>query len=309
MKLKREHKTAIIVILALVAAIWGFNYLKGRDLLNKYNTFYAITDNVEGIVASTPVTLKGIEIGNVEGLHFYNGIEKTMITLRVKDDYKFSKDSKIRVYGGNFMGGKSVAIVPGTSSQLAVDKDTLQIMKEPGMLELVNNRLTPLQDKFETTLIETNKLLGGLNNVLNPKVQHSLINTTADLEKMMRSLKTTTARVDRLLAKNQAHFDKSLENIDKLSANFVTLSDSLKQIQVGKLVKGLNQTIEKINISIDKMNRGDGTIAKLMNDKQLYENLAKSTKELELLLKDMRENPKRYVHFSVWGRKDKKDKK
>ncbi len=309
MKLKREHKTAIIVILALIAAIWGFNYLKGKDLLNKYNTYYAITDNVEGVVTSIPVTLKGIEIGNVEGMQFHNGIEQTIILIRVKDKYHFSEDSQIKVYGGNFMGGKSVAIVPGTSSQLAVDKDTLQILNEPGMLELVNNRLTPLQDKLEMTLNKTNKMLSGLNNVLNPKVQHSLINTTADLEIMMRSLKSTSARVDQLLVKNQEHLNQSFENIDKLSANFLMLSDSLKQIEVGSVVKGLNRTIEKINISIDKMNRGDGTMAKLMNDKVLYENLAKSTKELELLLKDMRENPKRYVHFSVWGRKDKKDKK
>ena len=91
-----------------------------------------------------------------------------------------------------------------------------------------------------------------------------------------------------------------------MSANFVAISDSLQQIPLGKLVSKFNRTIEKINISIDKMNRGDGSIAKLMNDKKLYDNLEKSTKELQLLLKDLRENPKRYVHFSIWGRKNKK---
>jgi phospholipid/cholesterol/gamma-HCH transport system substrate-binding protein len=309
MKLKREHKTGIIVLLTLIAAIWGFNYLKGKDLLNKYNTYYAITDNVEGVVKSTPVTLKGIEIGNVEGMHFYNGIEKTIITIRVKTDYAFSEDSQVKVYGGNIMGGKSVAIVPGTSSKMAIDKDTLQLLKEPGMLELVNTRLTPLQDKLELTLNETNKLLGGLNNVLNPKVQHSLINSTVSLEKMLRNFNNTSVKIDQLLAKNQDHFNKSFENIDKASANFVTLTDSLKQINIGNVVADLNKTIDKINISIDKLNRGEGTMAKMMNDKELYENLSKSTKELELLLKDIRNNPKRYVHFSVWGRKDKKEKK
>jgi phospholipid/cholesterol/gamma-HCH transport system substrate-binding protein len=309
MKIKREHKTGIIVLLALSAAIWGFNYLKGVDLFSNYNTFYAVTDNVEGVIASTPVTLKGIEIGNVEGLRFYDEMRQTMMIIRINDKYQFSKDSKIKVYGGNIMGGKSIAIVPGNDSQPATDKDTLQILKEPGMLELVNNRLTPLQDKVENALIETNKLLNGLNNVLNPKVQQSIVNSTLNLEKTLQNFNQASSEVNQLLAKNQEHFNKSFENIDKASANFVSLSDSLKQINIGNVVADLNKTIDKINISIDKLNRGEGTMAKMMNDKELYENLSKSTKELELLLKDIRNNPKRYVHFSVWGRKDKKDEK
>ena len=211
MKIKREYKAAIIVLLALVAAIWGFNYLKGRDIFNSYNTYYAVTDNVEGVVKSTPVTIKGIQIGNVEGLQFYNGIEQTLLVLRVNASYNFAKDSKIKIYGGNIMGGKSVAVIPGSATQMAQDADTLVVLKEPGMLELVNTRLTPLQDKLESTLSKTNELLTGLNNVLNPKTQQSLINSTADVEKMIHSFKNTAAQINQLMLKNQTHIDASLK--------------------------------------------------------------------------------------------------
>jgi len=309
MNIKREYKTGIIVITALVLFIWGFNYLKGKDVFKSYNTYYAVTDNVEGLVKSTPVTLKGIQIGTLEDLRFYNGIDKTLIVLNIDDDFIFSKDSKVKIYGGNIMGGKSVAIVPGTSRQMAKDGDTLQVMKMPGMFDLVNDRLTPLQDKLERILTSTDTLLLGLNNVLNPETQKHLNKGIADLETTIHHFKNTSIALDNMLKNNQKHLQTSLKNVDKITTDFSVLSDSLKQIKVGKLVNELNQTIVKLNRSLDKLNKGDGTMAKLMNDKKLYENLERSTKELELLLKDLRENPKRYVHFSIWGRKDKKKNK
>jgi phospholipid/cholesterol/gamma-HCH transport system substrate-binding protein len=306
MNIKNEYKAAFIAIVSLILFIWGFNYLKGKDILKKYNTFFAVTDNVEGLVKSTPVTLKGIQIGTLEDLKFYNGIDKTLIVLNINDEFVFSKDSKIKIYGGNIMGGKSVAIVPGNSPEMAKDGDTLTIMKMPGMFDLVNDKLTPLQDKFERILTSTDTLLLSINHILNPTTQNNIKNTLADLEITIRHFKNTTAQFDALMKNNQSHLNKSFENVDKLTSDFAVLSDSLKQIKIGEIVQNLNTTIAKLNAGLDKLNKGDGTMAKLMNDKKLYENLERSTKELELLLKDLRENPKRYVHFSIWGRKEKK---
>jgi phospholipid/cholesterol/gamma-HCH transport system substrate-binding protein len=306
MKIKKEYKAALIAIVSLILFIWGFNYLKGKDILKSYNTFFAVTDNVEGLVKSTPVTLKGIQIGTLEDLKFYNGIDKTMIVLNIDKNFVFAKDSKVKIYGGNIMGGKSVAIVPGTSPEMAQDGDTLSIMKMPGMFDLVNDKLTPLQDKFERILTSTDTLLLSINHILNPSTQNNIKNTLADLEITVRNFKNSTAQFDAMMRKNQSHLDNSFENVDKLTSGFAQLSDSIKQINIGEMVNRLNKTINKLNAGLDKLNKGDGTMAKLMNDKKLYENLERSTKELELLLKDLREHPKRYVHFSLWGRKEKK---
>ena len=306
MALKREYKTALIIVIALALFIWGFNFLKGKDIFNSYNTYYSILDNVEGVVSSTPVTLKGIQIGTVKDMRFVNGIEKTMLVLDVNSQYKFSRDSKVKIYGGNIMGGKNIAIIPGNSIQPAKNGDTLQAIKMPGMFDLVNDRITPLQNKLDKILSSTDTLMSGLNNVLNPQTQEHLNQTIADLSTTVHQFKASSIKLNNLLDKNKNHLNNSLQNFDKISQNLAVLSDSLKVLKIGKLTKDIQQSIAKINRSLDKLNHGDGTVAKLMNDKKLYENLSRSTKELELLLKDLREHPKRYVHFSIWGRKEKK---
>ncbi len=308
MILKREHKAGIVVIIALILFIWGFNYLKGKDVFKKYNTYYSITNNVEGVVKSTPVTLKGIQIGTVEDLRFYNGIEKTMLVLNVDRHFTFSKDSKVKVYGGNIMGGKSVAIVPGTSPEMAKDGDTLQVLKMPGMFDFVNDKITPLQNKLLRIMTSTDTLLVGLNNVLNPDTQKHINKSIADLETTIAHFKTTSQLLDQLLKEDKKHIDSSLANFNKITTDFAQLSDSLKQIKISQTVDELNKAVARLNTSLEKINQGNGTVGQLMNDKKLYENLERSTKELELLLKDLRENPKRYVHFSIWGKKDKKNK-
>ncbi len=305
MKFKKEHKTAVIVLTALLLFIWGFNFLKGKDIFKTYDTYYTILDNVEGVVQSTPVTLKGIQIGTVEQLKFYNGLEKTMMVLNIDSHYRFPQDSKVKVYGGNIMGGKSVAIIPGKEEIMAKDGDTLAVMKMPGMFDLVNDKITPLQNKLERILTATDTLLWGINNVLNPKTQKALSSSMEDLAVVMKQLKYTMVKLDNFMTQNQEHLNNSLANLDKTTENFARLSDSLQQLDLQKTVQRLNQTVANLNKTLEKLNNGQGTMAKLMNDKKLYDNLERSSKELELLLKDFREHPKRYVHFSVWGRKDK----
>ncbi len=304
MKLKREYKTALIVLVALSLFIWGFNYLKSKDIFKSYNTYYTILDNVEGIVQSTPVTLKGIQIGTIEQLEFYNGIEQTMLVLNIDSHYHFAKDSKVKIYGGNIMGGKSVAIIPGKESLMAKDGDTLVVMKMPGMFDLVNDKITPLQNKLERILTATDTLLWGINNVLNPQTQKALSSSIENMSAMMKQLKLTTGKFNDVMIQNREHLNATMANLDKMTGNFASLSDSLQQIKLQKVVRQINQTVSKLNESLDKLNKGQGTMAKLMNDEKLYNNLERSTKELEQLLKDLREHPKRYVHFSVWGRKD-----
>jgi len=306
MKLKREHKTALVVITALAFFIWGFNYLKGKDIFKKYHTYYTVLKNVEGIVTSTPITLKGIQIGTVKDMRFVNGYDQTLLVLDVDSDYKIPRDSKVKIYGGNIMGGKNVAIVPGTLSEQAKDGDTLAAQTMPGMFDLVNDKITPLQNKLESILSKTDTLVGSINTVLNPQTQKHLSAGIADLSVTLHRLNKTSETLNRLLATNEKHFNNSVAHLDTVSQNFSILSDSLKNIKVGELANNIKKSIAALNTSLDKLNKGDGTMAKLMNDPKLYQNLENATKELERLLKDLRENPKRYVHFSIWGRKDKK---
>ncbi len=304
-KINRQTKTGIVVVVATALFIWGFNYLKGKDILNKYDTYYAVLDNVEGVVKSTPVTLKGIPIGTVEDLHFTTNMDKTVMVLNINHKFQFTKASKLKVYGGNIMGGKSVAIVPQDGGDIAKDGDTLQVLKVPGMFDLVNDKITPLQNKLESSLTSLDTILLGINNVLDTKTQQNIKTSLADLTVTLKHFKNTSVQFDNMMNKNKENINQSLDNFNKISQDLTSFTDSLKNLKPGELSVKLNQSIAKLNKTLDLINKGDGTMAKLMNDKKLYENLEKSTKELELLLKDLREHPKKYVHFSVFGKKDK----
>ncbi len=304
-KISRQAKTGMIAIIALALFIWGFNYLKGKDILKKYNTYYAVLDNVEGVVKSTPVTLKGIPIGTVEDLEFTPDMQNTVMVLNIDSDYKFTRNSKIKIYGGNIMGGKSVAIVPSEGNQMAKDGDTLSVMKTPGMFDLVNEKLDPLQNKLLSSLTSLDSILFGVNNILDNQTQKNIKTGLADLSVTINHFKKTSKELDDLLSRNKENLTGTFNNFHKISEDFAVLSDSLKNLKPGELSAKLNQSISQLNLTLKKLNKGEGTMAKLMNDKQLYDNLEKSTKELELLLKDLREHPKKYVHFSIFGKKDK----
>jgi len=308
-QINRQAKTGIVVVIATILFIWGFNYLKGKDILKSYNTYYAVLDNVEGVVKSTPVTLKGIPIGTVKDLHFTPDMTKTVMVLNIDREFNFPKDSKVKVYGGNIMGGKSVAIVPGEKPDITKDGDTLQVLKMPGMFDLVNDKITPLQEKLESSLISLDSILHGVNNTLDKPTQNNIKTGLADLAVTLKHFKNTSRELDQVLSKNKSNIDNSLSNFHKISEDFSILSDSLKQVKVGKLSKDLEQSIAQLNIFLQNLNSEKGTAGKLMKDKELYENLTKSTKELELLLKDLRQHPKKYVHFSIFGKKDKSQTK
>ena len=306
--INKQAKTGIIVVIATLLFIWGFNYLKGKDILKSYNTYYAVLDNVEGVVKSTPVTLKGIPIGTVEDLHFTPDMTKTVMVLNIDRDFNFSKDSKVKVYGGNIMGGKSVAIVPGESNKPTKDGDTLQVLKMPGMFDLVNDKITPLQNKLESSLTSLDSILHSVNNTLDKPTQNNIKSGLADLAVSLKHFKNTSRELDQIVVKNKSNIDNSLQNFHKISADFSVLSDSLKQIKIGKISKELEQSIAQLHKTLKNLNDEKGTTGKLMKDKELYDNLTRSTKELELLLKDLRQHPKKYVHFSIFGKKDKSQK-
>ena len=306
--INKQAKTGIIVVIATLLFIWGFNYLKGKDILKSYNTYYAVLDNVEGVVKSTPVTLKGIPIGTVEDLHFTPDMTKTVMVLNIDRDFNFSKDSKVKVYGGNIMGGKSVAIVPGESNKPTKDGDTLQVLKMPGMFDLVNDKITPLQNKLESSLTSLDSILHSVNNTLDKPTQNNIKSGLADLAVSLKHFKNTSRELDQIVVKNKSNIDNSLQNFHKISEDFSVLSDSLKQIKIGKISKELEQSIAQLHKTLKNLNDEKGTTGKLMKDKELYDNLTRSTKELELLLKDLRQHPKKYVHFSIFGKKDKSQK-
>ena len=306
MKLTREIKTAILVIASILLFIWGYSFLKGRDLFTNYKTFFVEYKSVEGLATSAPVTLNGLVIGKVTSITIDEKTGVLLVQLQLKTDFPISRSSTASIYEPGFIGGKQIAIVPNFEDKiLAVDGQKLQGSVKLGLTDKVGDQLAPLQEKLEKLLGSTEKLISGLNNVLDQKGQQDLKLTLAELSKTMEQFHKASASVNALLDSNKTQINGTVANLNKLSGNFSKISDSLNKADLGKSVRNLNATLAKVDGIMTNLSSGKGSMGKLLNDEAFYQNIKNSTKELELLLQDVRLYPTRYVNISVFGKKNK----
>lgn len=305
MKLTKEFKAGLIAVAAILLFVFGYSYLEGNNLLSSTRYYYAIYDDVEGLGTSSPVTINGLQVGKVTGINFLDETGDIIVEMGIEKDFQFSKTSIVKIYGGDFIGGKSISIVPDFENpEIAVSNDTLEGETEEGLLELVNEKLSPLQDKVEGTVVSIDTLMNGINRILDKETEDDIKLTIANLSKTMQSLSETAERVNGLLDKNATNITKSVNNFEKTSSNLTKISDSLSTIEYKKMFADVEETINNLNAVSEKLNNGEGSLGLLLKDKSLYNNLDKATKELELLFEDIKENPKRYVHFSIFGKKN-----
>lgn len=303
MKYTKEVKTALLAIIAVVLLIFGYSFLKGKNLLDSSRTFYAIYEDVEGLSPSSPVTINGLKVGSVTKIGFLDTSGDLIVTFNVENDFPFSKNSTAQVYGGGLIGGKSLAIVPEyDEGNLAKSGDTLPGEIEEGLLELVNDRLSPLQQKVEQAIVSADSLISSFNEVMNKDTRHNIRQTFEDISLTARSLKGSAQSVDGLLSENSAKLNRTFTNLDEMTGNLNSFSDTLTQVDIGRIVGDLEKVIADLESVSEKINSGDGTVAKLINDPSVYDNLEGATRQLDQLIQDVKLNPKRYVHFSIFGK-------
>ncbi|PWB22892.1 MlaD family protein [Flavobacterium sp. HTF] len=306
MKLTREIKTAILVIASILLFIWGYSFLKGRDLFTNYKTLYVEYDNVEELSASAPVTLNGLIIGKVNKITINETTGKLLVELQLKTDFPISKTSKASLYSPSLIGGKQIKIIPNIEDKvLAEDGETLGSTVELGLTESLGGKIQPIEEKLNLMLANINTLVTGLNNVLDKKGQEDIKKSLAELSQTMEQFHRASGTLNSILDSNKGQINGVVTNFNKMSNNFSKISDSLNKADLGKTVRNLNQTLAKVDGLMSNLNSGKGTAGKLLNDDALYNNLSKTSKELELLLQDVRLYPTRYVNVSLFGKKNK----
>jgi len=306
LKLTREIKTAILVIASILLFIWGYSFLKGKDLFTNYKTLYVEYDNVEDLSASAPVTLNGLTIGKVSKITINETTGKLLVELQLKTDFPISKTSKASLYSPSLIGGKQIKILPNFADKdLAVDGQTLASSVELGLTDSLGGKIEPIQQKLEKMLVNIDNLVSGLNNVLDKKGQEDIKKSLAELSQTMEQFHKASGSINSILDTNKGQINGVVTNFNKMSSNFNKISDSLSKADLGKTVRNLNQTLAKVDVLMSNLNSGKGTAGKLLSDDALYNNLAKTSKELELLLQDVRLYPTRYVNVSLFGKKNK----
>jgi phospholipid/cholesterol/gamma-HCH transport system substrate-binding protein len=306
LKLTREIKTAILVIAAILLFIWGYSFLKGRDLFTNYKTLFVEYDNVEDLGSSAPVTINGLAIGKVNKITINETTGKLLVELQLKTDFPISKTSTAALYSPSLIGGKQIKIIPNlTDKDPIVDGQTLVGSVELGLTESLGGKIEPIQQKLDKMLVNIDNLVSGLNNTLDKNTQENLKKTIAELSQTMEQFHKASGSLNSILDTNKGQINGAVTNLNKMSSNFNKISDSLNKADLGKTVRSLNQTLAKVDGLMSNLNSGKGTAGKLLNDDALYNNLAKTSKELELLLQDVRLYPTRYVNVSLFGKKNK----
>ena len=302
MKLSNEIKTAILVLSGILMFIVGFSYLKSNNIFSSDRTFFAIYDDIEGVSVGTPVTVSGFNVGSIQDISFYQNTMNILVKFRVENKVKFSKNSLAQIYETGLIGGKALAILPN-NGPLAQSGDTLRSSIAPGLTELVNDKLSPLQEKIESTFVSADSLLKSINNVLDLNSQNQIKESFSNLSDLAINLKESAENLNSIINSNEIKINDIVSNIDNFSSNFSSLSNSFNDVEL--IIGNLTKTSNNLNSIIDEISSGDGTFNQLIYDDSMIKSLNEASNNLNLLMEDLRLNPKRYVHFSLFGKKNK----
>ena len=302
MKLSNEIKTAILVLSGILMFIVGFSYLKSNNIFSSDRTFFAIYDDIEGVSVGTPVTVSGFNVGSIQDISFYQNTMDILVKFRVENKVKFSKNSVAQIYETGLIGGKALAILPN-NGPLAQSGDTLRSSIAPGLTELVNDKLSPLQEKIESTFVSADSLLKNINNVLDVNSQNQIKESFSKLSDLAVNLKESAENLNSIINSNEIKINDIVSNVDNFSSNFSSLSNSFSDVEV--IIGNLTKTSNNLNSIIDEISSGDGTFNQLIYDDSMIKSLNEASNNLNLLMEDLRLNPKRYVHFSLFGKKNK----
>jgi len=291
--------------MGILCVIFGYSFLKSTSIFDDNLTLHAVYDDVGGLQPGTAVSINGKNVGTVNAVKFKDATGKLLVTFSVNRDLTFTKESKVELYDTGLIGGKGLRINPSFEGAALVTGDYLETSTRASLSEVADQKLSPILEKFESALTDADSVMLNVNAVLDSKAKKDLRQSISDLSTLMTDLKGAGGTLNKLLKNNESKLDNSLTNFEKLTSNFAKLSDSLNKAGLGRTLASLEATVSKMNSLMARIEKGDGTLGKMMKDDELYANLNSASRELDLLLQDFRLNPKRYVNVSVFGKKQK----
>ena len=307
MKTSREIKTAFLVIGGIALFIYGFSFLKGSSLFERDKTIYTIYNEVEGLVPGAKVTINGLSVGKISEIDFLPNSTKILITMKIRDELDFSNRSTALLYETGLIGGMAVAIKPVFDNEnKIISGDTLASEVKPGLTELINRQIEPLQAKISSMLSSADSLFLGVSNVLDNNTQLNLKSTLQNLSNTTQNLNEASYSLIKILNDNQNYINTTFNNFSDTSANLKSITDSISKANISNYtISEFNKTVKGLNLIVSSIENGKGTLGKIVNDESLYESLMDASDELESLLSDLKKSSKRYINLSIFGKKEK----
>lgn len=317
MKIKNETKVGVLAAFAIALLIIGYNFLKGNSIFSNETVLYARYSRVDGLGVSKPVLINGFQIGRVDQLTLQpNGT--IVATLKIKGKYDIPKNTIARLESTDLLGGKAIVMDLGNDRNYAQDGDTLNANVEKGLMETVQ----PVQKKAEQIIAKMDSILTSVNSILNPNFQKSVDKSFTSIASTLSSLEATSKKVDALVGSESSKLSSILSNVEQITVNFKnngakidailsnlnSVTDKVAALNFKQTIDNANNAVADLQGMVSELKAGKGSLGKLLNDEEMYKNLTSASKNLDNLMIDLKANPKRYVHFSVFGGKNKTDK-
>jgi len=319
-KISREIKTGVVVVVAIALTVYGLNFLRGSDLFKKDFTLYALYNRAEGVIEANPVMVNGYRVGRVHKLKLLqrNGQYKVLVSFLLYEKVNIPVGSRAKIISSDLLGSKAIEIGFSNSLQYVNDGDTLLPDVEDDLKTSVDKRIAPLQKKAENLISSIDSVMQVVQEVLNANVRQNLVASFESIKNTINYLQHTALNLDTLTSTQKskivlildkvqsitANVEKSNEKLTNIITNFSSISDSLAKADIKSTIEHTNQALVQANDILFQINSGKGTLGKLVKNDSIYNNLNKASEDLDKLLKDLRINPERYVHVSVFGRKD-----
>ena len=300
MKFSKELKIGVFVVTVLTASFFLINYLRGKDIFNKEIEISARYADVEGLVSSAPVYIRGYKAGKVTEVVYDSSSDDFKVTCSVIKDFRIPSDSKMMIYGVDIMGGKGIRIDLGTSSEMVADGAVLASSSEPSLLDGLASGVAPLLDKVGRTLDSLNVTVSSVNRILSDG------NITRTLAHMERTMASVSAIATDLEGKSD-ELNAFVDNLAVLSSKFISISDKADTLisGVSAAVSGINAddlraVVSSFRTLLENINDPDGTIGRLMTDDSVYDSVDSLLNDVDTLVRKIQENPKKYIKISVF---------
>jgi len=293
LKISREVKTAVLVLSGIALFIYLFSYLKGEDLFQSKNFYYTEFD-YNALSMSSPVTVKGNRVGKIEDIAYMYDTGKTRVTFSVNPKLKFSKNSIAKLYEAGIMGGNGLTIIDTKTGEQAVSGDFLQSQVEPGLIASLQNNFSNISTDLDKTIRSADTLMTSLNAIVADDTDQGLKSTIAELNSTLKSFKSLSYSIQGVIKENDTKISLLLDNFSKSSNDLNALTSQLKDLDIKTTKENFDKTLTSLQNIFAMLDNNEGTIGKLLNDDALYNNLEAASKELELLLLDVKLHPARY---------------
>jgi phospholipid/cholesterol/gamma-HCH transport system substrate-binding protein len=313
LNISNETKVGSLAIVAVTLLILGFNFLNGEELFQTSYTLTARYKNIDGLIPGNKVVINGLQVGSVKDLKLDQKTGLIFATFTLKKDILVPADSKAMIYASDLLGAKSVAIIMGKEKKILKDGEMVGDSIAETLSNKVMTEVLPLKDRFDALLINVDALVTNLRTVLSDKNKANIEGTLEQINHLTHGLDSILSKTNGIagdmkvlssgLANQSANIEKTTKNITKFSDTLAASSGTLKQT-----LEKANESMLSLKSVMAKLDKGEGSAGLILNDKKLYENLNASTKSLDSLLVDLKAHPNRYLHFSVFGRKEKQPK-